>query len=67
MAKKNSVKNVCHSAVYFNQMREEVLNRYLGSYATQIPKRTETIVFKSDCRDDFLMLIPVIRKGGYAV
>lgn len=66
MAKKNSVQNGCEISVYFNQLREEVLNRYLGSYANRVPKRTDNIVKESDCCDRLFARIPCGRKGGFA-
>ena len=51
MAKEISVQSSRMSA-HFNQMREEVLNRYLRSYANRIRKRRkDTIVRENDCCD----------------
>ena len=44
MAKKYSGQNGCEDAAYFNQLREEVPNRYLGSYEYIHPSRIENIV-----------------------
>lgn len=52
MAKENSGQNGSKDATYFNQLREEVLNRYLGSYDNRIPIRMDTIIVEDiDCCD----------------
>lgn len=67
MAKKYSVQNGCEIAVYFNQLREEVLNRYLYSYENRVRKRMSDIVVKeSDCCDRLFVLFPCEWKGGSA-
>ncbi len=68
MAKKISVQNGCKIAVYFNQLREEVLNRCLYSYEIRVRKRMNYIVVKeSDCCDRFFVLFPCEWKGGSAL
>ena len=51
MAKKYSGQNGCEDAAYFNQLREEVPNRYLCSYEYIHPSRIENIVKDIDCCD----------------
>lgn len=67
MAKKNSGQNGCEISAYFNQLREEVLNRYLGSYENRVRKRASNIVKENDCCDRLFVLIPCEWKGGFAV
>lgn len=67
MAKKNSVQKGCIISVYFNQLREEVLNRYLGSYENRVRNRTSNIVRENDCCDWLFVLFPCEEKGGLAV
>lgn len=66
MAKKNSGQNGCSIAVYFNQLREEVLNRYLGSYDNRVRKRMDTIVKDNDCCDRTCVLFLCGVKEGNA-